>query len=66
MSTTTDESPPPDGTDAPEDDDTAEAEAEVEEKPKPAVTPWADRWWVWALGGLAFAALILLLHLTSG
>jgi len=27
--------------------------------------PWVDRWWIWALGGLAFAAFIALLHFTS-
>lgn len=45
------------------DDDAPEDDGETPASPVRDVA-WADRWWVWALGGLAFAALILILHLT--
>ena len=37
------------------------------DEPRPAPPPdsWADRWWVWALGGLALAGFIGILHLLS-
>jgi hypothetical protein len=73
MTSTADDSPAPDDVhehehEHDEGDDAPQKAPEPAAEPrsgKPVAVPWADRWWVWALGGLAFAAMIGFLHLTA-
>jgi hypothetical protein len=57
-------------------DETGETGEKAAETPEPSTSSetksdepladtWVDKWWVWALGGLAFAGFIGLLHVLT-